>query len=267
MSDQTSGGWTPPPEPPPRPGWGAPQPPSPGRKRRIGVAGWIGIGFGVFLVLGIIGTIAGSNDTATTPSPAATTSAPVTLDPAAVVRNYFAAINAKDYEQAWQLAGGMGRYLSFGAFVDAFKDVEHDEVTIRGGSANDIAITLVETAMDGTKTTYIGTYTVEHGHITSTSMNEVATTTTAAPATTKPKPAPAPAAEFGEGVYKVGVDIKPGLYKATVSSGMGYWARLRSEDTNDIITNDVKSSGTMYLRVHSSDRYVEIRGATFTKVG
>jgi hypothetical protein len=89
--------------------------------------------------------------------------------------------------------------------------------------------------------------------------------TTAAPATTKPKPAPA--AEFGEGTYKVGTDIKPGLYKATVTSGMGYWARLADPDGNNILANDVKASGTMYLRVRSSDRYIEISGATFHKVG
>jgi hypothetical protein len=79
--------------------------------------------------------------------------------------------------------------------------------------------------------------------------------------------APAPsAAEFGEGVYKVGTDIQPGLYKATVTSGMGYWARLADPDGNNILANDVKESGTMYLRVHPSDKYVEVSGATFHKV-
>jgi hypothetical protein len=80
--------------------------------------------------------------------------------------------------------------------------------------------------------------------------------------------APAPsAAGFGEGTYKVGTDIQPGLYKATVTSGMGYWARLADPDGDNILANDVKESGTMYLRVHPSDKYVEISGATFHKVG
>jgi hypothetical protein len=48
---------------------------------------------------------------------------------------------------------------------------------------------------------------------------------------------------------------------------MGYWARLADPDGNNILANDVKTSGTMYLRVHPSDKYVEIRGATFHKVG
>jgi hypothetical protein len=75
------------------------------------------------------------------------------------------------------------------------------------------------------------------------------------------------AAEFGEGVYQVGVDIQPGLYKATVPDGeSGYWARQSSEDHADIIANDLKSSGSMYLRVQPSDKYVEINGVTFHKV-
>jgi hypothetical protein len=90
---------------------------------------------------------------------------------------------------------------------------------------------------------------------------------TVAPApkvTTAPKPAPA--AEFGEGVYKVGTDISPGAYKGTVEDGNGYWARLSSSDTSDILANDLKTTGTMYLTVRSSDKYIEISGVTFTKV-
>jgi hypothetical protein len=90
---------------------------------------------------------------------------------------------------------------------------------------------------------------------------------TVAPApkvTTAPKPAQA--AEFGEGIYKVGTDISPGTYKGTVVDGNGYWARLSSSDTADMIANDLKEKGTMYLTVRSSDKYIEISGVTFTKV-
>lgn len=79
---------------------------------------------------------------------------------------------------------------------------------------------------------------------------------------------PGPSGEgFGEGTYKVGVDIQPGLYKTTVTSGMGYWARLADPDGDNILANDVKESGTMYLRIRASDKYVQISGATFHKVG
>jgi hypothetical protein len=97
----------------------------------------------------------------------------------------------------------------------------------------------------------------------SDSTAPTSTATTAPSATNAPSK---PALTFGEGVYKVGVDIEPGLYKAAVTSGNGYWARLRSPDTTDIIANDLKTDGTMYLRVLSSDKYIEISGVTFTKV-
>jgi hypothetical protein len=87
-----------------------------------------------------------------------------------------------------------------------------------------------------------------------------------------PAPAPesapeAPAgAEFGEGTYKVGVDIQPGEYKGTVDDGNGYWARL--DRNQEILDNEwsTKTGASMYLRVKSSDAYVEISGATFHKV-
>lgn len=82
MTDQTPQGWGPPPGRPPHSGRGAPQPPSPRPKRGPGVLGWIGIGLGVLVVLGIIGSIAGGNQPTTavqqTGSPATTSAAPVT---------------------------------------------------------------------------------------------------------------------------------------------------------------------------------------------
>jgi hypothetical protein len=38
------------------------------------------------------------------------------------------------------------------------------------------------------------------------------------------------------------------------------------DPSNNILANNVKESGTIYLRVHPSDKYVEISGATFHKV-
>jgi hypothetical protein len=37
-------------------------------------------------------------------------------------------------------------------------------------------------------------------------------------------------------------------------------------DTSDILANDLKTTGTMYLTVRSSDKYIEISGVTFTQV-
>jgi hypothetical protein len=94
-----------------------------------------------------------------------------------------------------------------------------------------------------------------------------ATTATTKPkpttATTKPtpKPAPAPETTFGDGLYKVGEDIKPGSYR-TSGSGGGvpcYYARLRTDDTTSYIANNL-SSGPMRMTVRSTDGYVEFSG-------
>lgn len=43
---------------------------------------------------------------------------------------------------------------------------------------------------------------------------------------------------FGDGRYKVGLDIKAGLYHAP-GGGNCYWAERRSSDSGDIISNHV----------------------------
>lgn len=88
-------------------------------------------------------------------------------------------------------------------------------------------------------------------------------------------PPPAPAAPSGpvssvpEGTYEVGTgegQVAPGKYRSSgpPSGGMCYYARLSSDQTSDIIANDVKE-GPMLMTVRASDKYVEIRGCTFTK--
>jgi hypothetical protein len=184
---------------------------------------------------------------------------PQPMSPAATVRAYFAAINAKDYRTAWNL-GGNNFDSSYEHFVAAFSDTEQDAVTILNVAGPVVTIKLTAVHTNGDVTTYEGTYTVRHGKLVDANIRET---------TPSAQPAPqATAKSFGDGVYRVGVDIQPGLYKATVTSGMGYWARLSGPDTaNDVITNDVKERGTMYLRVRSTDKYIEIVGTTFTRVG
>jgi hypothetical protein len=43
---------------------------------------------------------------------------------------------------------------------------------------------------------------------------------------------------FGDGLYKVGADIKAGTYHTSGGANC-YWAELRSSDTNNIITNNL----------------------------
>jgi hypothetical protein len=82
MTDQSPQGWGPPSGRPPNSGWG-PQPPSPGRKRRPGVAGWIAIGVIALVVLGGCASV-GDNQTTTAArqtDPSVTTGAPATVPP------------------------------------------------------------------------------------------------------------------------------------------------------------------------------------------
>ncbi|HZD68976.1 MAG TPA: hypothetical protein VFA45_08705 [Actinomycetes bacterium] len=256
------------------PEWGAPPgPPKPPRKHRISRLGWVAIAV-VLVVVGIIAAVNSGGGTtsstqATTPAsqatlaPATTQPTPTTaavIDPQTVVESYFRAINAQDYGTAWD-AGGKNLEESFGAFVAGFNDTKHVDVKFTGTSGNQLAVRLVATAIDGTKTTYGGTYTVKQGIITGAQITKVVPP--------KPKPKPVPAAPvFNDGVYKVGIDIQPGLYRTLVVAGMGYWARLGSEDTTDIIANDIKDSGPMYVRVHASDKYIEFSGGNdWKKVG
>jgi hypothetical protein len=89
---------------------------------------------------------------------------------------------------------------------------------------------------------------------------KVAAAATATTATTKPKPKPAPAPEttFGDGLYEVGNEIPSGTYKTSGGQDC-YYARLSSDNTNDIIANNI-TSGPQTVRVRSSDAFVEFSG-------
>lgn len=75
---------------------------------------------------------------------------------------------------------------------------------------------------------------------------------------------------FGEGMYEVGADIKPGKYKTTVPADAinCYWARLNSLDTSDIADNgNLSPGGKGLVQVKKADKAVEFSGAcTWTAV-
>jgi hypothetical protein len=97
-----------------------------------------------------------------------------------------------------------------------------------------------------------------------------AATTTTAPPTTRP-PATSPPTtqlpEWTDGTYEVGKEIRAGTYKTPGNTGeVCYYARLRSDDTSDIIANNL-SKGPMTVRVRSTDKFVEFNGGcTWRKV-
>lgn len=79
-----------------------------------------------------------------------------------------------------------------------------------------------------------------------------------------PQDAPAPK-EWSDGMYLVGEDIEPGLYRGTPApDGGAYWARLKDADPHAIISNGTPD-GPFVLRIKKSDFAVEINDATIRR--
>ena len=126
---------------------------------------------------GSAGASAGTPDQVSPASPASPTApnsdTPATATgPAAVVQAYFSAINARDYQAAWQL-GGKNTGSSYPEFVQGFSDTANDAVTIVSTSGNVVTAQLVAEQNDGTSNTYEGTYTVTSGVITDFAVQQV----------------------------------------------------------------------------------------------
>jgi hypothetical protein len=90
----------------------------------------------------------------------------------------------------------------------------------------------------------------------------VTATVTAKPApaptaTRTVKVTPAPTAAFGEGVYLVGVDVKPGRYRTTTSvTGQDcYWEIDRAPGSDDIVQNDNPAGGRPLVVLRSGQQF------------
>lgn len=101
------------------------------------------------------------------PAPPASTPAP-----SAVVTAYFNAINAGNYQEAWNL-GGSNLSSSYAQFVSGFAGTADDAVTILSTSGNTVEVDLVATQSDGSEQHFTGTYTVSGSTITSASVSQV----------------------------------------------------------------------------------------------
>jgi hypothetical protein len=99
------------------------------------------------------------------PAPSHATASPLPTTPAAVVRAYFAAINAHDYRRAWQL-GGDHLTPSYSQFVAGFADTASDTVEVGSAPGEVVGVLLTAVQTDGTTRYYSGTYTVRRGAIT-----------------------------------------------------------------------------------------------------
>jgi len=102
--------------------------------------------------------------------PSSSSSSPEISAPADVVQEYFDAINAGDYQRAWDL-GGKNLDSSYSHFVAGFADTVQDTVTITSTDGNVVSMTLDAEQSDGSTKTFEGTYTVEDGVITDANVH------------------------------------------------------------------------------------------------
>jgi hypothetical protein len=99
-----------------------------------------------------------------TPTPATPSSASV------VVQDYYAAINAHDYQSAWSI-GGKNLAGSYDSFVKGFANTASDSVTVTSVSGDTVMIQLDSTQTDGTHGYFTGTYTVQNDEIVSADVH------------------------------------------------------------------------------------------------
>lgn len=87
---------------------------------------------------------------------------------------------------------------------------------------------------------------------------------TTAPATTAPAPKPT----IDEGVWTVGVDIPPGMYRVTAPVDDGcYWSITKSgSNGDDIISNDIVSGGRPTVVLKRGQDFESDRCGTWEKV-
>ncbi|MFI7399043.1 hypothetical protein ACIBW9_00860 [Streptomyces sp. NPDC049541] len=102
-----------------------------------------------------------------TPQPSRPVAPPpsATAGPGDTVEAYFAAINAGDYKQAWDLGGRNLTHGSYSAFVKSFEGTAYDSVTVVSVAGDTVEAELDATQTDGTHRYFAGTYTVRGGAI------------------------------------------------------------------------------------------------------
>jgi hypothetical protein len=92
---------------------------------------------------------------------------PKPVDPAKVVRRFYAAINDGDYQTAWALGGKNLGNRSYQAFAAGFADTDHDDVRVTAVRGQLVDVRVIASQDGGArKTVYAGTYRVVGGQIT-----------------------------------------------------------------------------------------------------
>ena len=94
------------------------------------------------------------------------------VSPPTVVKRYYAAISRRAYLRAWQL-GGDHTTSSFSSFKAGFSNTVRDVVVITGWQGYTVTADFKAVHTDGTVQTYMGTYVIGNGVITSFSVHQV----------------------------------------------------------------------------------------------
>ena len=94
-----------------------------------------------------------------------------TASPPTVVKRYYAAISRRAYLRAWQL-GGDHATSSFSSFKAGFSTTKRDVVVITGWTGDTVTADFKAVHTDGTVLSYMGTYVVTNGVITSFSVHQ-----------------------------------------------------------------------------------------------
>jgi eukaryotic-like serine/threonine-protein kinase len=92
--------------------------------------------------------------------------------PVIIVQEYFAAIDSGDYAKAWRL-GGSNFSPSYAAYVAGFQGTVNDVITIISVEGRVVTARLAALQADGSTKKYEGEYTVIHGVIAKSSVQQL----------------------------------------------------------------------------------------------
>ena len=139
-----------------------------GRARR---ARWVWAAAAAVLIAGTGVGIALASDPTTTSPPSGSPSGSATVAasearPQAVVKAYFAAINAHNWRRVWQL-GGKNLGQTYNSMVAGFRDTSHDVLTSLSVHGDSVSARIRAYETTGAVQTYALSYTVADGVITS----------------------------------------------------------------------------------------------------
>jgi len=113
-----------------------------------------------------------SSPSSSAPSTPARSSPPPPVTPGAVVTAYYDAIDGHHYHRAYGLSAMAQDTESFAAFRQGYQGTQQDTLTITGVSGDVVSFNLSATQTDGSVKTYTGTYTVQNGKITGSSVTQ-----------------------------------------------------------------------------------------------